>query len=252
MPFAGPTPLTTATGTSGSNTITVANATGAFIGQGIYGTGLNSPSAGLNYITNVSGTTITVAYPLTTTISASSVRFCPVGWLFCDGQNGTIDLRGYFVIGATSSANISLATGANTHTHSYAFSAITYANAANTHEAPGYYTNLQSGGADAGHTHIINVYVNTAAHYSGNFINWSNGNNTTRTARTHDHIGNVNYNSASVAEGNHAHAMDAAGTINHTVSETAHTHGITGSPSGTTPAGSSDPGNILMNYIVKV
>lgn len=253
MPYAGPTPLTTASGTAGTNTITVASATGAFVGQGIYGTGLNNPSAGLNYITDISGTTITVANPLSTTISGSGVRFCPVGWLLCDGLNGTLNLSGRFIVGATSSANIGLDTGANTHTHTYSFTGLTYANSTNTHEAPGYYTNLQDGGADGGHTHVITVSVNTPSQYSGNFINWSNGNNTTRTFRSHDHVGSANYNSASAAEGNHTHANTATtGTINHTVSETAHNHANSSSPSGTSPTASVNPPFIEMNYIMKV
>lgn len=252
MPYAGPTPLTTATGTSGSDTITVADATGAFIGQGIYGTGLNSPSAGLNYITNVSGTTITVAYPLTTTISGSNVRFCPVGWLLCDGNNGTIDLGGYFIIGANSSSNITSATGSNTHTHGYDFGNLTYTGESNSHEAAAYYTNLNSGGAVASHSHVINTSINTASHYSGNYINWSNGNNTTRTFRSHDHVGSVNHNSAAAAEPAHAHGVSAAGSISTTITETDHTHATASAPSGTSPASSTTPGNIIMNYIVKV
>jgi hypothetical protein len=254
MPFAGPTPITTATGTSGTNTITVASAAGAFVGQGIYGTGLNSPAPGLNYITAVSGTTLTVANPLTTTISGASVRLCPVGWLLCDGNNGTVDLRGYFLRGASSAATIGAITGSNVHAHSYFFSAITHGTATNAHQAPEYYTNLNAGGADASHTHIINVAVNTPSHYSGNFINWSNGNNTNRTFRSHDHVGNINYNSAAAAEGNHTHPNSATlGTINHTVSETAHGHNIAASPSGGSPnVANPEPANILMHYIVKV
>jgi hypothetical protein len=255
MPYAGPTPLTTATGTSGTNTIVVASATGAFVGQGIYGTGLNNPGTGQNYITAVSGTTLTVAYPLTSTISSSSVRFCPAGWLLCDGNNGTVDLRGYFVIGATSSGNIGAIAGSDNHTHSYAFSALGYSLVTNTHQAPAYYTNLLGAGAVASHTHVIRTSIDTSSHSSGNFINWSNGNNTTRTFRSHDHVGNVNHNSAAAAEGNHTHASSAAGSIAFNtggVVEAQHTHNSASSPSGTTPASTTTAGNILMNYIVKV
>lgn len=177
----------------------------------------------------------------------------PPGWALCDGTNGTPDLRGYFLIGATSSTNIGEVTGSNTHTHTYSFGGLTYDVATNTHEAPAYYTNLNAGGADASHTHIINVAVNTPSHYSSTFINWSNGNNTTRTFRSHDHVGNINYNSAAAAEGNHTHANSATlGNINHTVSETAHDHANSSSPSGTTPTASVNPPNIIMNYIIKV
>lgn len=256
MPYAGPTPLTTATGTSGTNTITVASATGAFVGQGVYGTGLSNPGTGLNYITAVSGTTITVAFPLNATISGSSVRFCPVGWLLCDGNNGTVDLRGHFVIGATAAGNISGVVGADNHTHTYAFSGITYAGSTNTHQNPAYYTSLSSAGAVAtAHSHVITTSIDTASHYSGNFINWSNGNNTTRTFRSHDHVGNVTHNSGTATEGAHAHNSLSAGTIafnTGSVVETAHAHNAAASPSGTTPAATTTAGHMLMNYIVKV
>lgn len=177
----------------------------------------------------------------------------PSGWALCDGTSGTPDLRGYFLIGATSSGNVGGVTGSNTHTHTYAFSALSHGNSVNNHTAPGYYTNLNAGGADASHTHVITVAVNTPSSYSANFINWSNGNNTNRTFRSHDHVGNINYNSAAAGEGNHTHANSATlGNINHTVSETAHTHGIGASPSGTTPTGSVNPPNIIMNYIIKL
>jgi hypothetical protein len=175
----------------------------------------------------------------------------PSGWALCDGTGGTPDLTGYFLIGATSSGNVGSVTGSNTHTHSYTFIGLTYENSVNTHQDPGYYTNLNAGGADASHTHIINVAVNTPSHYSGNFINWSNGNNTNRTFRSHDHVGNINYNSAGAAEGNHVHS-GSGGTINHTVSETAHNHANSSSPSGTTPTASVNPPNITMNYIIKL
>jgi hypothetical protein len=175
----------------------------------------------------------------------------PSGWALCDGTGGTPNLRGYFLIGATSSANIGGVTGANTHTHTYTFSGLTLGNATNTHQAPGYYTNLNDGGADASHTHVINVAINTPSHYSSTFINWSNGNNTTRTFRSHDHVGNVNYNSAGAAEGNHTHS-GSGGALNHTVTETAHNHPNLSSPSGTTPTASVNPPNITMNYIIKL
>jgi hypothetical protein len=258
MPFAGPTPLTTATGTSGTNTIVVASATGAFVGQGIYGTGLNSPATGLNYITAVSGTTLTVAYPLTSTISASNVRFCPAGWLLCDGNNGTVDLTGYFVIGATSAANIAGTVGADNHSHTYAFSNLTYSLETNTHEAPAFYTGLKISPTETNHSHGIDIVIDTASFSGANFINWANGSNTTRTFVSHDHTGTYVTNVAVEAPAGHIHGNTAAlsyntaGTLNHTVTETAHRHNTISNPSGTAPTAATTAGNILMNYIVKV
>jgi len=41
----------------------------------------------------------------------------PSGWLYCDGTKGTIDLKGYYVKNAASTAEIGTTGGANTHTH---------------------------------------------------------------------------------------------------------------------------------------
>ena len=255
MPYAGPTPLTTATGTSGSTTITVASATGAFVGQGIYGVGLG---AGVNYITAVSGTTLTVAYPLTSTISASSVRFCPAGWLLCDGNNGTVDLTGHFIVGATSSANIAGVRGADNHSHTYAFSGLDYSLEKNTHEAPAFYTGLKISPTESNHTHGIDIVIDTASFSGANFINWANGSNTTRTFISHDHTGTYVTNVAVAAPAGHVHgsslanSFNVSGTLSHTVTEALHRHNTISNPSGTTPTAATTAGNILMNYIVKV
>jgi hypothetical protein len=177
----------------------------------------------------------------------------PSGWALCDGTGGTPDLRGYFLVGATSSANIGGVTGSNTHTHSYSFGSLTHTSASNTHQAPGYYTNLQNSGTSELHSHAINIAIDTASDSSSTFINWSNGNNTTRTFRSHDHVSTYLTNVNSVNTAGHSHANSTTlGTINHTVSETAHAHNTQSSPSGTTPSQTTQAGSVSMNYIVKV
>lgn len=57
----------------------------------------------------------------------------PSGWVLCNGQNGTPDLRSKFILGATSSDNIGVAGGSTSHTltvdelpsHSHTYSAAT-------------------------------------------------------------------------------------------------------------------------------
>jgi hypothetical protein len=177
----------------------------------------------------------------------------PSGWALCDGTGGTPDLKGYFLVGATSSANIGGVTGSNTHTHNYAFGSLTYTAVANTHEAPDYYTNLQTSIAETNHTHQIGIAIDTASNSSSSFINWSNGSNTTRTFRSHDHVSTYITNVAVVAPAGHSHPNSSTlGTINHTVSETAHAHNTQSSPSGTTPSETTQAGSISMNYIVKL
>ena len=73
---------TTATGTSGTNSITVASATGLLVGQLISGNG--AVVAGIpnsTYITAISGTTITLSKNLTGNLSATSVTFFTPGGL---------------------------------------------------------------------------------------------------------------------------------------------------------------------------
>lgn len=179
----------------------------------------------------------------------------PSGWALCNGLNGTPDLKGYFLIGATSSANLGAVTGSNTHTHSYAFSALDYSLVTNTHEAPAYVGGLDSAGAVASHTHVVTTSIDTASHTSSTFINWSNGNTTNRTFRSHDHVGNVNHNSAAAAEPNHTHNSSSAGSIAFNVGgvvEAQHMHNSASSPSGTSPTSTTIAGNIIMNYIIKV
>jgi len=71
---------TNATGTSGTNTITVASATGILVGQLVSGNGaVVSGVANSTYVTSISGTTITLSKNLTGNLSATSVTFFTPG-----------------------------------------------------------------------------------------------------------------------------------------------------------------------------
>jgi len=251
IPFAGNTPLTTATGTIATNTIVVASATGAFIGQGIYGTGLNNPGTGLNYITGVSGTTITVAFPLTQSISGSSVRFCPAGWLLCDGNNGTPNLTGRYLAGATSAANVGVAFGSLTHTHTYSTNTFTTSGVTGSHSAVD--TGVAAGGG-VSHDHTKNAIAVNTTNASSNLLanSTSAGGPIQFNDRPHSHNannGSVNFNA--VSSGNHNHGAPALASSNSTTTH-ATAHGVTAVPAGNAAAGDSKVPFILMNYIVKV
>lgn len=73
---------TTATGTNGSKTMTVASATGIQVGMFVQGTSNESAFGASNYyyVTNVSGTTITLNQPLTAALSSTSVQFTDTGY----------------------------------------------------------------------------------------------------------------------------------------------------------------------------
>lgn len=63
----------------------------------------------------------TMGYPLpsgTIIMWSGAVDAIPYGYVLCDGQNGTPDLRNRFVVGAGDSYNPDATGGAATHTHS--------------------------------------------------------------------------------------------------------------------------------------
>jgi hypothetical protein len=77
--WGSPIATTTATGTVGTNTVTVASTTSIIIGQYVSGAGIATDTT----VTNVSGTTITLSNNLTSSISSSSIDFINfVGWVF--------------------------------------------------------------------------------------------------------------------------------------------------------------------------
>jgi microcystin-dependent protein len=48
---------------------------------------------------------------------SGAVDAVPEGWLLCDGENGTPDLRDRFIVGAGNSYAVGAAGGATTHNH---------------------------------------------------------------------------------------------------------------------------------------
>jgi autotransporter-associated beta strand protein len=80
---------TTASGSSASTTITVASAAGLSIGQSVAGTGI----PGSNFITGISGNTITLLLPTTGALSSTSVTFGGITTPNLLGGNGVAGTR---------------------------------------------------------------------------------------------------------------------------------------------------------------
>ncbi len=95
----------------------------------------------------------------------------PAGWSLCDGNNGTIDMRGFHLKIATNAVNVGGIGGSNTHTHSPSNS--------HTHNASGTHT----------HTGSTDVYVAGGSTGAGG----PNG------AKSHDHPTMTSVSSATIA-----------------------------------------------------
>ena len=96
----------------------------------------------------------------------------PTGWVVCDGTNGTPDLRGAFIYGATDDTDLLDTGGAKTHVHT---NPSTNSAGAHTHTASG-----KTGGpsasasaatgavsvASSGHTHTISFTTDSGGAHS--------------------------------------------------------------------------------------
>jgi hypothetical protein len=174
----------------------------------------------------------------------------PLGWLICDGTSGTPDLRGRFVAGANSSANIGTAFGNSTHTHTYSTNSFNVDGAANSHD--GVDTGVAYGGNGTSHGHSVSTTFG-----SGSGANNLLANSTTSggpiqfVARPHSHNGSGTVNFGAAGVGGHNHGGFGLRTSDRTDAHNTG-HSITGTPSGNALAGSSLIPFIIMNYIMKV
>ena len=73
----------------------------------------------------------------------------PAGWVLCDGNNGTPDLRNVFVIGAGDTYTLDDAGGSVNHTHTFTGDGHQHS-IPNTNACPGASTNLCLNGTDTG------------------------------------------------------------------------------------------------------
>lgn len=128
---------------------------------------------------------------------SGAINAIPSGWVLCDGQNGTPNLRDRFIVGAGSSYAVGATGGANsvtlseaqipTHTHTITASS----------DSSGFHTHSVS---DPGHTHVFNGGIATSNGYFPGGPILAGGPSNTSAAVT---------NISVVAGGAHTHAIVA-------------------------------------------
>jgi microcystin-dependent protein len=174
----------------------------------------------------------------------------PTGWAICDGTNGTPDLRGRFVVGASSSANIGATLGNSTHTHTYSTNSFNVDGAVNSHD--GVDTGVSAGGNQTTHAHSVSTTYGSGSASSNLLANSTTAGGPIQfNPRPHAHPGggSVNYNNSTV--GTHSHNGFGLLSSNRTDSHSTG-HSITAVPSGNAISGSSLVPFIIMNYIMKI
>jgi len=113
-------------------------------------------------------------------LAAASI---PAGWQICDGTNGTPDMTGLFVYGATGDGDLADTGGTATHTHT---NPTTGSSGGHSHSANGNTgsasaaTNALSGStsvASGGHTHSVSLNTNSAGSHAHTVGNTGSGSN---------------------------------------------------------------------------
>jgi microcystin-dependent protein len=199
----------------------------------------------------VSGTN---ALPKTGDIIPFAGTVAPTGWVICDGGNGTPDLRGFFIVGATSAGNIGATYGNATHSHttSVAGYGISNAVANSTH-----FYNSITGGVAAytlpAHTHNGQTAARTSGSADSNVL----ANSTSSTGsiafvnKPHTHAQSSPTNSGAANTSNHDH--NGANVSMNTGTTHSAGHSVANSLVGNldAPTKHYQP-FIIMNYIMKV
>jgi hypothetical protein len=177
----------------------------------------------------------------------------PIGWAICDGANGTPDLRGFFVIGASSSGNIGAIVGNTSHSHT---TSVTGYGIDNTAASAAHGYNAISGGVgnvDApAHGHDQSGSRTSGSSSSNLIANSTNaGGPISFVPRPHAHAQSFPVNANAANASNHTHNAPPV-NMNTGTSHSAG-HGVTNSLSGnlTAPAKHYQP-FIIMNYIMKI
>jgi microcystin-dependent protein len=192
------------------------------------------------------------ALPKTGDIIPFAGTTAPTGWTICDGTNGTPDLRGFFIVGASSSANIGATYGNTNHTHTTSVAAYGIDNAIAS-EAHGYNSITGgTGGADGGSHGHNSPFSTTSGAASSNLI----ANSTTAggpiafVPRPHSHTQSHLVSAVAANTSNHVHN---GATVNmSTGGSHSAGHSIGGLSGNLTDPGKQYQPFIIMNYIMKV
>jgi len=194
------------------------------------------------------------ALPKTGDIIPFAGTAAPTGWAICDGTNGTPDLRGYFLVGASGSANIGTTYGNATHSHTTSMNS--YSVTTNISSETHGYNAINSGtsGNASGGSHGHNSpFSTTSAAASNNLIanSTSAGGPIAFVPRPHSHTQAHLVSAVAADTSNHTHA---GGTVNmSTGGSHSAGHNISAYASGnlTAPTKHYQP-FIIMNYIMKI
>jgi len=192
------------------------------------------------------------ALPKTGDIIPFAGTAAPTGWAICDGTNGTPDLRGFFIVGASSSGNIGVTYGNTNHTHTTSVAAYGIDNAIAS-ETHGY--NSITGGvgnADGGSHGHNSPFSTTSAAASNNLIaNSTNaGGPIAFVPRPHSHT--QSHLVSAVAGGTSNHAHNGATVNMSTGGSHSAGHSIGGLSGNLLDPGKQYQPFIIMNYIMKV
>ncbi len=250
MPYAGNITSTTASGTAGQFTLTVASTAGAFVGQGVYGTFITGTTA---KITAINSLVLTIDSPLSSTVGSSAVKYCPVGWVLCDGSNSTPDLRSKYVSGSTSPGNIG--TGQHTHTVTTANNAVTSTTVSQAHASSilaGTTTSYTSNNAAHSHTYYFARLTDTGTDANSNRVT---GNQANVVQNDHIHPNDAETNNANTpsTSGNHNHTTPNYANADGATSTANHTHTRSPAASSTITATTANaPATFFVNWIMKV
>jgi hypothetical protein len=250
MPYAGNVTSTTASGTAGQFTLTVASTTGAFVGQGVYGTFITGTTA---KITAINSLVLTIDSPLSATVGSSAIKYCPVGWVLCDGSNSTPDLTSKYVSGSISPGNID--TGQHTHTVTTANTNVTATTVSQAHTSnilAGTTTSYSSNNALHSHTYYFGRFTDTGTDANSNRVA---GNQANVVQNDHVHPNDAetaNANTTSTS-GNHNHATPNYITVDSPTSNANHNHTRSPAASSTITATTANaPATFFVNWIMKV
>lgn len=144
----------------------------------------------------------------------------PTGWFLCDGLNGTPDLRGRFIYGASIDADVKTTGGsadAIVVAHTHTGPAHTHTSASHTHSTPNH-THTASSNSTGAHTHTFNIGYN--AHQDGSWAAAAWGNTgsrspaSTNSGGAHSHTITVNSGGASTTGSTTPGATGSSGTGN--------------------------------------